>query len=155
MKSRLLFQLAAAALLTGILASCAAPVERRITHNPELFSQLSSEDQALVRQGKLREGMTKEAVFLAAGRPNRVESGRKAGKSYERWTYEGQRPVWINNYGAGWGGWGWGGWGGPYCNGGLGGWYNQGPSVAYVPYDAASVDFVNEKVVGWSSSPKE
>jgi hypothetical protein len=54
------------------------------------------------------------------------------------------------------GGWGVGG-GGVFGGGGCGPFFDPfmmgGPMVTYVPYEAASVDFVNGKVVGWETSP--
>ena len=140
-----------AALSVLLLSSCAATVERRIEKNPALFAALSPEDQQLVREGRFREGMTQEAVFLAAGRPGRVMTGPKDGKDFERWSYIGQEAIWTQTYGAGWGGWAYGGWGQPYC-GGWGPGFNAGPSVTYIPYEAATVDFVNRKVVGWATN---
>jgi hypothetical protein len=132
------------------LVGCANTVERRIERNPQLFQQLSAQDQQLVREQKLREGMSREAVFLALGRPDRVSTGRKNGKDFERWTYVGQQAVMTQTFGMGWGGrWG-GGWCGPFNDPFMMG----GPMVTYIPYEAASVDFVSGRAVGWETMPR-
>lgn len=137
-------------LLALLLVSCANTVERRIERNPEIFQQLSAQDQQLVRAQKLREGMSREAVFLALGRPDRVSTGRKNGKNFERWTYVGQRAITTHAMGMGWGGrWG-GGWCGPFFDP----FWMGGPMVTYIPYDAASVDFIEGRAVGWESMPR-
>ncbi len=138
----------ALAALVWLAAGCASTVERRIENNPQLFQQLSAQDQQLVREQKLREGMSSGAVFLALGRPDRVSTGRKNGKDFERWTYAGQQAIMTQTFGMGWGGrWG-GGWCSPYYDPFFMG---GGPMVTYVPYDAAAVDFVNGRAVGWES----
>jgi len=133
------------------LSQCASTVERRIEKNPALYSALSTQDQQLVRQRQLREGMTKDAVFLAVGRPDRVAGGRKNSKDYERWTYLDTQTVTTQTLGFGMGGWG-GGWGG--CGPFFDPFFMGGPMVSYIPYEAAWVDFVNGRVSGWQSSPR-
>ena len=54
----LTFGVSASAL---ILTSCNT-TESRISKHPEIFQRLSPRDQALVSQGKIREGMTQDAV---------------------------------------------------------------------------------------------
>ncbi len=147
---RLRFRLMLLAPLLWLAAGCASSVERRIERNPQLFQQLYAQDQQLVREQKLREGMSREAVFLALGRPDRVSTGRKNGKNFERWIYVGQQAIMTQTLGMGWGGrWG-GGWCAPYYDP----FFMGGPMVTYVPYEAAAVDFVNGRAVGWESSPR-
>jgi hypothetical protein len=148
------FALAGLGLLLAIgLSSCAAPIERRIASNPEIYTKLSENDKILVSQGRLREGMTKEAVFLAWGRPDRVGHGRAQGSAIERWTYVAQRPIYTHSVGLGIGmGHGYGRYG--YGYGGV--WdpfWMGGPSVAYIPYPAATVDFRNSRVSSFMVSP--
>ena len=54
----LTFGISASAL---ILASCST-TETRISEHPDIFQSLSPHDQALVREGKIREGMSTDAV---------------------------------------------------------------------------------------------
>lgn len=141
-------------LITAVLLSqCASTPQSRIQDNPQLFAQLSSRDRELVSRGAIREGMTRNGVFLAWGRPGSVAVGSSNGKNLERWTYVGQRPV--NTFGMGmgfgYGGFGFGGWG-PY------GWgypyWGGGPTVTYVPYTAGVVEFTSGRVSRWMASPR-
>ena len=54
------------ALLVLFLTGCST-VESRIKSNPQVYGLLSPADQALVRQGRIREGLPKAAVYLALG----------------------------------------------------------------------------------------
>jgi len=128
----------AALLLTG----CASPIERRVTRNPEMFSKLTPADQSSVRRGEIREGMTKDAVYLALGRPARVHQGKRGGRDLERWSYNSYEPVYTHHFGFG-GYWGAGcGYHDPY--------YWGGPSIDYVPVEGTQVEFVGGKVVGFT-----
>jgi uncharacterized protein YceK len=59
----LTFGMAASALT---LAGCST-VQTRISGHPEIYQSLSTSDQALVSQGKIRTGMSPNAVWLAWG----------------------------------------------------------------------------------------
>jgi hypothetical protein len=52
-----------------IFTSCST-TETRISEHPEIFQSLSPRDQALVREGKIREGMSQNAVWVAWGAPD-------------------------------------------------------------------------------------
>lgn len=163
MNTKSLFNLGRAALILAAtvgLMSCSSPVERRIASNPEIYGKLSENDKALVSQGRIREGLTKEGVFLAWGRPEDVASGVQKGSKFEKWTYLDSRPVYTDNWG--WGG-GWGG--GPYGRWGTGfgyygpwdpywGGYGGGTSITYIPYKAASVTFRNSRVTEYVRGPQ-
>jgi hypothetical protein len=142
-------------LLFALLSvQCASNTrERRIERNLELLQTLGAADQDLVRQGRIRPAMNKDAVFLAWGRPDRISSGYKDGKNTERWIYTEERVIRNTNIGFGMGGWG-GGWGGRW-GGACGPFYDPffmgGPNVSYMPFDAASVDFIDGKVVSWEA----
>lgn len=129
----------AAVLMLG-LASCVSPIERRVTRNPEMFSKLPAAEQTSVRRGEVREGMSKDAVFLAWGQPDRVAKGRRDGKNRERWSYTQYEQVQHFGYGGGLGFAG-------------GGWYDPigyaGPIIDYVPVPGRSVEFVEGKVAGF------
>lgn len=129
-------------MLAMLLVSCQTPTPAsRIEEHPAMFNHLPAEQQALVRQGRLCEGMKPDAVFLAWGKPNApvVESQRN-GRNVTRWLYNGYEPVTVMNAGVY-----------PYC--GPHGWYPCAyPSIstAYVPRNVAWVEFVNGKVTAWS-----
>lgn len=152
----LLFLLAAIMLLSSCASS--SP-QSRIESNPQLFNKLGAKDRELVTQGMIREGMTKDAVFLSWGAPDQTTAGRKGGREVEEWTYLGQRPVRTMSmnvgFGYGYGGrcgpWGYGPWGygGPW---GFGpGW---GTDVVYVPYTAGVVGFRSGRVIEWKAASR-
>ena len=74
------------ALLASFVAGCST-VESRIKSNPQIYASFSPADQALVRQGQIRESMPKAAVFLAWGKPDRIRSGVRLGHPFEAWVY--------------------------------------------------------------------
>jgi hypothetical protein len=132
-------------LAVALLSSCASGPERRISKNAETFSKLSTADQASVRAGKIREGMSKEAVFMAWGRPSSVADGKRSGVALERWSYTEMQPVMMTGFGGGFGGWG--GWGG--C-GRWGGAPFMMNSVNYIPTAGPTVEFTNGRVTGYT-----
>ena len=75
-----------AALFTLFLSGCET-VESRIAQRPEAFQRLSPGDRALVQQGKIREGMSQDAVYIAWGAPNERAPGRNRGSAVETWIY--------------------------------------------------------------------
>lgn len=77
------FAIAASAL---VLSSCST-TETRISEHPEIFQSLSQQDQALVSQGKIREGMSQNAVWLAWGSPDQKAVGTARGRAVETWIY--------------------------------------------------------------------
>jgi outer membrane protein assembly factor BamE (lipoprotein component of BamABCDE complex) len=74
----------AAAVL--ILTSCSTP-QTRISDHPDLYQSLSPRDQALVSQGQIRYGMSRNAVWLAWGSPDSKVIGNMRGHSTETWVY--------------------------------------------------------------------
>ena len=160
--SRLLLALFAAVLVS----SCANSTPKgRIERNPQLFNALSSKDRDLVYSGTIREGMTRDAVFLAWGAPDETSVGRKGGRDVEQWGYLGQRAVRTNSLNMGWGGGfgpysrfgygGCGGFGGGPLGYGYGPGFGYGPgmssSVMYIPYTAGTVTFRSGRVSEWKS----
>jgi len=75
--------IASALLLFG---GCSTP-QTRISERPEVYQRLSSTDQALVAQGRIREGMSQDAVYIAWGAPNQRAVGRNRGSAVETWIY--------------------------------------------------------------------
>ena len=162
MKASFFTRLCLAVIVTTFFVQCSSTPRTRIEKNPQMFSKLSPKDRELVGHGLIREGMTRDAVFLAWGRPDTVSVGINRGKESENWTYEGQRPVrsMNMNMGFGYGGFGYGGFGypgfggyGPYGYGGYPMW-GSGTSVTYIPYTAGTADFVNGRVVSWKSTAR-
>jgi hypothetical protein len=69
-----------------ILTSCST-TESRISEHPEIFQNLSPNDQALVSQGQIRAGMSENAVWLAWGSPEQKAVGNMRGRPTETWIY--------------------------------------------------------------------
>src|SRR4030095_11356865 len=69
-----------------ILTSCSTP-QTRISDHPDLYQSLSQTDQALVSQGQIRIGMSRTAVWLAWGSPNRKIVGNMGCGATETWLY--------------------------------------------------------------------
>ena len=96
-----------------VLTSCST-TESRISENAGLFHSLSPSDQALVSQGKIRAGMSQNAVWLAWGSPEQKAEGNMRGRATETWIYvqSTTAPYGAYNYPYyGYGGFGYGGFG--------------------------------------------
>ncbi len=139
MKHPFLAPLGAALCLFG--ASCASTVQSRIDKYPGKFDGLPRSHQEAVRAGELRQGMSKDAVFLAWGSPAGAKEGVAGGRRYEKWRYVRQRQIVSHTTTVGWG---YGRYG-RYCDP----YYYGGPAVTYVPYTSAVVEFRNGKVTSW------
>ncbi len=134
------------------LSSCKTGPELRIEKNPQLYGKLSSKDKDRVQKGVVREGMTQEAVFLAWGRPDRVMSGGRNGRSSEKWAYFDTQPVSTVSVGFG------GGFAHPfYSNFGvhprygyaLGPGWGYGSGIDFVQQISKQVEFSNGRVTAW------
>ena len=68
------------------LTSCET-LDNRISQHPDIFNNLSPRDQALVRQGQIRSGMSMNAVWLAWGSANVKTQGEMRGHQTETWIY--------------------------------------------------------------------
>jgi hypothetical protein len=73
---------AAALLLSG----CATP-ENRAKENPAAFSKVPASQKKMVLAGKISKGMSRDAVFIALGKPSRKEPDEVDGQPLERWIY--------------------------------------------------------------------
>ena len=135
--------LGAAAVCAALAACESATPQTRIQANPVLFNALPEAQRALVQQGQVCRGMSREGVLLAWGEPDSRANGQTpAGAAWERWEYIGFEPVTTVHTGMG----GWYGPHGPY------GWHPYGGSgmdTAYIPRCRAAVEFVNGTVDKW------
>jgi len=164
---------ATAALFALVFSSCATnnTPTTRISKSPEIFQQLSPSDQELAKQGKVKEGMTKNAVLIAWGEPSKINKGSKDGASFEKWYYATSTPVYNSSVSVGIGHGGFGrrgfgrryrrhgsfGYGGYGARGGFGyGGYRSfglGTSATYVRSVSSVVEFdAADKVTNWSQT---
>lgn len=139
----------AAGAATLSLASCTVSTpQARIDRNYTLFESLPAKHQALVSQGRIAEGMSKGAVYLALGDPGRKSQGSRDGAAFERWDYVRLQPRYYSTFSAGFG-YGHGYWG-PHGRHGHD-YYGFGfsPTVEYVPYRSGTVLFRRGVVDSW------
>ena len=88
MKRRSFIRAAMSAFAAGaiVFTSCSTP-QTRISDHPDFYQSLSQRDQALVSQGQIRIGMSRTAVWLAWGSPDRKIVGNMGGGPTETWIY--------------------------------------------------------------------
>ncbi len=123
------------------MAACVPSTpEARIAAAPAAFESLSSQHQALVRQGRIETGMRPEAVRLAWGNPSREYEGSDGDRATRVWEYDRSKPVYTTNY---YGAYGIGRYGyRSYA-------FDIGPEITYVPTRAATVWFRGDRVSKW------
>jgi uncharacterized protein YceK len=137
--------LAGVALGILLLSGCSSTrtAAGRIQKYPDRYATLPHSDQALVQQGRVREGMSLDAVYLAWGKPDFVEHGSRNGRRIETWYYSIQEPVffpyagWYPGFDLSYPGYA------PY------GFYSYGAGVAWNSVPAARVEFVDGSVSSW------
>jgi hypothetical protein len=88
MRRRFSLRASTLAIAAGVLflTSCSTP-QTRISEHPDFYQSLSQRDQALVSQGQIRIGMSRTAVWLAWGSPDRKIVGNMGGGTTETWLY--------------------------------------------------------------------
>jgi hypothetical protein len=166
-RTSLLALAASAFAVTLLFLTGCSTVQDRIAQRPAAFQSLSPSDQALVQQGKIREGMSRDAVYIAWGAPNQRGEGRRGGKSIENWIYFNTTSG--DYYGP------WGGYGYPYgYRYGLGFGYMRGfhghyrggyglydpfydpfffSNTSVVSYPERTVSFQNGRVIAFQFLP--
>ncbi len=75
-----------AAIAGMFMAACSTP-ESRIKDNPASFNKLSSEQQELIKQGKIALGFDTDMVHLAIGEPDHIRTRTDAAGTSEVWIY--------------------------------------------------------------------
>jgi hypothetical protein len=70
----------------SVFAGCSTP-QSRVGERPEVFASLPSAHREAVLQGGIVEGMNRDAVYFALGKPARVVRGQERGKPIEKWVY--------------------------------------------------------------------
>lgn len=104
-------QVSSRALMLGLVSGALAltgcsTIESRISEHPEIYHNLSARDQALVNEGRIRSGMTTDAVWLAWGNPDRKIAGNIRGHETETWVYVRYETAYPYGYPYGYGGYG-------------------------------------------------
>jgi len=129
-----------------LLTACTItpPQQTRISRNGSMYSKLDPEHRRLVASGRVVEGMSKDAVYLAWGTPDQIFQGQNDGVTRERWIYTRSRPVHTTSFGLGYGHYPrYSRWGYRGCV------YHGFPDTVYVAERVATVEFVNEVVDSW------
>ncbi|MBI5388071.1 MAG: hypothetical protein HZA90_25685 [Verrucomicrobia bacterium] len=76
------------ALAVALLAGCAtSTLESRRTERADSYAALTPETRELVDKGKLKIGMSMDAVYIAWGKPSRILSGESDGGKSVTWLY--------------------------------------------------------------------
>lgn len=70
------------------LIGCQSPRESRIAEKRELFAALPAQVQGLVKEGLIDVGFTSDLVYLALGKPNRIQPGETAQGLVTTWIYK-------------------------------------------------------------------
>ncbi len=144
-----------------VLSGCST-IGSRIDSHRAAFDQLSHEDQALVNEGRIRGGMSQEAVYIAWGQPQQKAVGIVHGATTETWVYTLSTAAYgPYGYGYGYGGYGYG-FSGPVGFYGRHGRFRYYGSFAYpywdpyyypfaatVSYPVKTVSFQNGRVVAF------
>lgn len=138
------------ALAAGLfLSSCETPgPSGRITKYPGMFTSLPDSQKQAVQEGRITEGMSKDAAYLAWGKPDSVTTGSQNNQAFELWRYTALQPIYYSNLSMGYGfGYGrYGRYGHRYYDPGFIA-FDTGPD--YVPVTAAVVRFRNDRVSSW------
>jgi len=137
-------------IVAFLAVSCSSnTLSKRIEKNAQVFNDLSARHQELVENGKIEDGMRKEAVLLAWGKPAARTEGQTRGRSFEKWTYTGVSPVYHQSFYGG-RGFGFGSRYGRFGHGrGFSPYGSFGTQISYVPYRSAWVKFENNRVESW------
>lgn len=134
----------------ALLVNCAPSTPGgRIEKNPKIYNDLSVDEQELVSQGRIAEGMEPGGVFLALGSPERQLEGFSEGVRTMRWDYTALTPIYTNNFYGGFGRGGFGRFGHFGRRGGFGHGFNSfgfGNSVDFIPTRSSTVWFEDGKV---------
>jgi outer membrane protein assembly factor BamE (lipoprotein component of BamABCDE complex) len=129
------------------LSGCSTP-ESRIARNPEVFAQLTPQQQLLVKAGQVGVGFDMAAVKLALGDPDRITVRTDSRGQMQTWHYV-ETAYYDGGFIYAGGFWGGRGYRSRY---GFGAGFNDPalPVTVMRTFDHFRIDFVNNKVVGIS-----
>ncbi len=132
-------------IATLTLCGCAtSTIQTRQQERSAAYAELPAETQGLVDQGKIKVGMSMDAVYIAWGKPSEIVTGESAQGATTTWLYHGTQLQEVTYWGYH-----------PWYNGY---YFYGGPYLAhdYYPrtYVAAEVVFENGVVKEWRSLPQ-
>jgi len=70
-----------------LLISGCSTIESRKEERVQAFNMLTKDQQRIVMQGRITEGLNKDAVYIALGKPLRVRQESMNGVVTESWVY--------------------------------------------------------------------
>ncbi len=82
-----------------LVAGCATPQEARIRERPDVFGSLTPGQRKMVQAGKVRVGFTEDMVYLALGRPEKVDQKPCGTNGNEDWIYSRMAARFVNRPG--------------------------------------------------------
>ncbi|NJK92770.1 MAG: hypothetical protein HC904_13680 [Blastochloris sp.] len=138
MTSRFFLLLLPCLVLVGFLG-CSTP-ETRSKEKSDTFARLTQEQQRDVLQGRITEGLSEDAVYIALGKPYKKRSGRFQGKETLSWIYGRLDSYVIPRYRT------------RYYRGAQGELYSQreyDPITEYRTVETFAVFFEKGQVIGW------
>lgn len=93
MKTKPLFIISAGLLLLTLQAGCESTgVSARIQEKSAVFTTLTPEQQATIREGAIELGYTADMVYMALGKPSKVKAQDDPEGRVEMWTYRNFYP---------------------------------------------------------------
>ncbi|MDB6167817.1 MAG: hypothetical protein JWM88_681 [Verrucomicrobia bacterium] len=80
--------------LSALLASagCQSSPQSRMAENSAALQSLTPAQKEAIETGGVEKGFSAEMVYLALGKPSRVEAGTEGGVPVEVWSYRNYRP---------------------------------------------------------------
>jgi outer membrane protein assembly factor BamE (lipoprotein component of BamABCDE complex) len=70
-------------------------IDHRIGEKSDAFNQLDPKAQAEIRQGGVQVGYTPDMVYMALGKPDKIEGNTWY---YKLYSEEGDRPLYVRRY---------------------------------------------------------
>lgn len=132
-------------------ASCApSNPTARAQKRAAAFQSLPAEHQKLALEGKIKEGMSRDAVWVAWGPASRIYEASTQGNTMEIWHYTGLQQVYGGSFGMGLGfGYGQVGRYGRYRRADPFSHYDLNYGPQYIPFTQAEVKFQQGLVKSW------
>lgn len=124
--------------LIATFAGCSTP-ESRIKENQAFYDSLPASQQDAILKSQVVPGMSKDAVYLSLGKPDRIVRVREGNTDKEYWVYTKLEPTFYHSSFIT-----------PLDYGYYHGFYNGfGPYQDYQEIPVARINFQGDKVIGW------